>query len=502
MHFQDSFEGGDPFISGGNRLSQSLYVPPTSGRARKVGKRVLRDGLQGEPLQSVSLKNRFEKLFSIFSSSRKSGDGHRTENEDFTEIFTSDVNCRPSSRQSQSVDGAEPGVGVMGVSGVQAVRGRVVTSDICEVGEEEVGEEALALDGDDSDDGAGVSSEENERVLESVQADGGAQREEGGWEQEEGEVDGGRNDSEDTPDQSTAIPLSSVSEPRSPLLPASFPGGRPQQEGSRQVQRQRASQSDSVTHTVQQVQERLKQLAESQGEISLHGDREDTSEEEGEERGWDTSTPKNRSHTLLPQELSGGVLSDAHPSQISQPIEAVDSTTTPSGSVPHSKFVASHNLATARSLDTNEAGGSSLTGSLLQERRGSSFQMRRVSVCDRKGVNFGTQTNSLGVGNSPTDFNPSPVSLLDQLVKHGEILHEGNAQDIPLTELEGIDWFRFGGCPHNEELGQMQSQVALLHSQLLFERYQCLQHARRNRRLLSKARNAHRIREELEHLVS
>jgi hypothetical protein len=48
----------------------------------------------------------------------------------------------------------------------------------------------------------------------------------------------------------------------------------------------------------------------------------------------------------------------------------------------------------------------------------------------------------------------------------------------------------------------MQSQVALLHSQLLFERYQCLQHARRNRRLLSKARNAHRIREELEHLVS
>ena len=47
----------------------------------------------------------------------------------------------------------------------------------------------------------------------------------------------------------------------------------------------------------------------------------------------------------------------------------------------------------------------------------------------------------------------------------------------------------------------MQSQVALLHSQLLFERHQCLQHDRRSRRLLSQARTTHRVREELERLV-
>ena len=498
-HFQDSFEGGDPFISSGNRLSQSLYVPPTSGGAHKVGKRVLRDGLQGVPPQSVSLKNRFEKFFSIFSSSRKSDGDHRSENEEFTEIFTSDVTRRPSSWQNQSMDGMEPGVGVRGVSGVQTVRGRVVTGDIGEVGVEEVGEEAtedLELGGDESDNGVSVSSED-ECVLESVQADGTQKGEE--------EVSGERNDSEDTPNQSTVIPrclTSSASEPHCPPLPASFPGGRPQQETSRLVQRQRASQSDSVTHTVQQVQERLMQLAESQSEMSLHGDGEDFSEEEGEERGWDTSTPKNRSHTLPPQEIGGGVPSEAHPSQLSQPIKAVDCTATTCGSVLCSKFAASRNVVMARSLDTNEAGGSSLTGSLLRERRGSSFQMRRVTVCDRTSVNFGTQTNAEDVGSSLAGFTPSPVSLLDQLLSHGEIMHDGNAQDIPLTELEGIDWFRFGGCPHNEELGQMQSQVALLHSQLLFERYQCLQHARRNRHLLSKAKSAHRTREELEHLVS
>ena len=504
MHFQDSFEGGDPFIGGGNRLSQSLYVPPTSGGARKVGKRVLRDGLQGVPPQSVSLKNRFEKFFSIFSSSRKSDGDCRSENEEFIEIFTSDVNRQPSSRQNQSVD-----MGVRGVSGVQTVRGRVVPGDISEVGVEEVGEEAtedLELGGVEGDNGASVSSEEDEQVLRSAQADGGVQREEEEWETEGGEESGRRNDSEDTPNQSTMIPqclTSSVSEPHSALLPASFPGGRPQQDSSRLVHRQRASQSDSVTHTVQQVRERLKQLAESQGEMSLHRDRGDSSEEEEEERGWDTSTPKNRSHTLPPREVSGGgVLSEAHPSQLSQPIKAVDCTATTSSSVPCSKFAASHSIAMARSLDTIEAGVSSLTGSLLTEQRGSGFQMRRISVCDRKSVNFGTQTNAIDVENSSTGFTPSPVSLLDQLLSHGEIIHDGNAQDIPLTELEGIDWFRFGGCPHNEELGQMQSQVALLHSQLLFERYQCLQHARRNRHLLSKARSAHRTREELEHLVS
>ena len=124
--------------------------------------------------------------------------------------------------------------------------------------------------------------------------------------------------------------------------------------------------------------------------------------------------------------------------------------------------------------------------------------MRRVSVCKGLGAGeIGGRLESL-----ESQPHPSPAVLLDQFVSHGEILHRGSAQDIPLTELEGVDWGFFGGCPHSEELGVMQSQVALLHSQLLFERHQCLQHARRNRRLLSKARSGLQLREELVSLVS
>jgi hypothetical protein len=87
-------------------------------------------------------------------------------------------------------------------------------------------------------------------------------------------------------------------------------------------------------------------------------------------------------------------------------------------------------------------------------------------------------------------------------VSCGEVLHHGNLHSIPLTEQEGVDWNHFGGCPHSEEFRIMQSQVVLLHSQLLFERYQCVQHAKRNRRLLSKARSAAHVTEELVSLVS
>ena len=122
--------------------------------------------------------------------------------------------------------------------------------------------------------------------------------------------------------------------------------------------------------------------------------------------------------------------------------------------------------------------------------------MRRVSVCSRKGLGL-----SESGGRMETQLHPSPAVLLDQFVSHGEILHRGSARDIPLTELEGVDWAFYGCCPHSEELGVMQSQVALQHSQLLFERHQCLQHARRNRRLLSKARSGLQLREELVSLV-
>ena len=140
--------------------------------------------------------------------------------------------------------------------------------------------------------------------------------------------------------------------------------------------------------------------------------------------------------------------------------------------------------------------------------------MRRLSVCSRKSLRGSAKVNSessdggatviLGSHDQVHDPNarplptyPSPVALLDQFVTCGEVLHRGGLDTIPLTEQEGIDWNHFGGCPHSEEFRIMQSQVTLLHSQMLFERHQCLQHARRNRRLLSKARSTTSVAQEL-----
>ncbi len=141
--------------------------------------------------------------------------------------------------------------------------------------------------------------------------------------------------------------------------------------------------------------------------------------------------------------------------------------------------------------------------------------MRRVSVCSRKGP--GTHLTSESSGDSTTiagenqgeepfslllSGHPSPLVLLDQFVSCGEVLHRGGLDSVPLAEQEGVDWNHFGGCPHTEEFRIMQSQVVLLYSQLLFERHQCIQHAKRNRRLLSKARSAAHVTEELVSLVS
>lgn len=146
---------------------------------------------------------------------------------------------------------------------------------------------------------------------------------------------------------------------------------------------------------------------------------------------------------------------------------------------------------------------------------GGRITMRRVSVCSRKGLMGNTKVCSESSDGAATVIEsqdqsprpslptyPSPLALLDQFVTCGEMLHRGGLDTVPLTEQEGIDWNHFGGCPHSEEFRIMQSQVVLLHSQMLFERHQCLQHARRNRRLLSKARSATHVAQELMSLVS
>ena len=130
--------------------------------------------------------------------------------------------------------------------------------------------------------------------------------------------------------------------------------------------------------------------------------------------------------------------------------------------------------------------------------------VRRVSVSARKARNQFSDSSASSahtVMATPTPT-PSPAALLDQYINRGVVLHKGHFETIPLTELEGVDWNHFGGCPHSEEFGMMQAQVVLLHSQLMFERYQCMQHARRNRTLLSQARTATKAVEELHTLVS
>ena len=97
---------------------------------------------------------------------------------------------------------------------------------------------------------------------------------------------------------------------------------------------------------------------------------------------------------------------------------------------------------------------------------------------------------------------PSPLHLLNRLLECGELVHRGSADSIPLSEMEGMNWMHFGGCPHLEEVGIMQNQVTLLHSQLLFERYQCQQHAMRSRQVLCKARGMDRAQEQVASLVS
>lgn len=103
----------------------------------------------------------------------------------------------------------------------------------------------------------------------------------------------------------------------------------------------------------------------------------------------------------------------------------------------------------------------------------------------------------MGVVSAPL----SPVTALDQYIQNGNILHEGRLRDIPLADLTGANWDHYGGCPHTEELRIKTSLAMILHSQALFERYQCQQHAKRNRRLMSKARTTTKLESEVLALV-
>ncbi|KAM6954522.1 TSC complex subunit 1a [Aplochiton taeniatus] len=83
----------------------------------------------------------------------------------------------------------------------------------------------------------------------------------------------------------------------------------------------------------------------------------------------------------------------------------------------------------------------------------------------------------------------SPLEVLDQLILHGHEAHSTLMKRLSMPN-KSVDWSHFGGSTPGEELQTVRSQLLLLHSQLLYERYKRQQHAMRNRRLLRRVINA------------
>ena len=401
-------------------LSQSLQIETThrSTNSTRAGSPVKMAATSGGSLNQ-SLKTRFERFIDIFSPRKRSGrmDSQSSESEDFTEIFTSDV------QHMNQLRGAEVG---------EECSVEIEKHEAMEEEEEDWlrrgGEEELSDNGS-----SGASSEERDDVAtpcveKLFELTLGVHRDLRRFSHIGTVHHGGEADAREGPYSS------------------SFPGRSP---AGRLKDRSRTSHSETcTTQTVLQLQERLQRLVESTDTIA-------------------DDVPDGAAETLELKN-SESVLSPKRPTL--------------------------HTLASTESTPTL-LGSSPLGGGGEKGRKASQLLMRRVSVCSRR-------RRELVSPGAVAVESESPVALLDQFVRRGEMLHHGQAEDILLTELEDVDWSYFGGCPHSEELGIMHSQVAMLHSQLLFERYQCLQHARRNRRLLSRARTTTQVMEQLLSLVS
>ncbi|XP_072559846.1 TSC complex subunit 1a isoform X1 [Paramormyrops kingsleyae] len=89
----------------------------------------------------------------------------------------------------------------------------------------------------------------------------------------------------------------------------------------------------------------------------------------------------------------------------------------------------------------------------------------------------------------------SPLEVLDRLIQQGSDAHDKVLRRLPLPS-KSADWTHFGGSAPLDELHTLRSQLILLHSQLLYERYKREQHAVRNRRLLRRIINATALEEQ------
>ncbi|KAJ8286301.1 hypothetical protein GJAV_G00036890 [Gymnothorax javanicus] len=90
----------------------------------------------------------------------------------------------------------------------------------------------------------------------------------------------------------------------------------------------------------------------------------------------------------------------------------------------------------------------------------------------------------------------SPLEALDRLIQQGNDVHNMLLKRLPLPS-KSADWTHFGaGLAPQDELQMLRSQLLLLHSQLLYERYKREQHALRNRRLLRRIINGAALQEQ------
>lgn len=469
VHFQETMGGAqlDP-------LSQSVIVEDLTSARRSASSsrgnsspvrmsQVQR--LDKEAQMSLSFKAKLDRFISIFAPRKRVDSTTSTDSEDFTEIFVSDVGRRTSERSASlefPQNWGQQGRGrTLSVGEESRPEEDMHQGASFEVGHEETEEEEEVDSRESSLELQDNTSVATPSVSEQPESDRHMDMTLGVYQDtrrfsHSGAVSRRQQRSNDTGARLQANVFSS-----------SFPGRSPNTERVHTRSRNSCSESDTA-HTIVQVKDRLQRLVESTQTISeSQTDSVSVTSEE------DSPKPQQRE-----QEIP--VLNPRPPLHT---VSSVDSTMTLISTSPNRYS----------GVDGCDVGPKSR------------LLMRRVSVCGRKAV---TQSES-SAGSSgmvmsewpSNQANPSPVFLLDQFVAHGEVLHRGRAEDIPLSELEGTDWYFYGGCPHSEEVQMMQSQVALLHGQLLFERHQCLQHARRSRRLLSKARTGLQVTEELVQLV-
>uniref|UniRef100_A0A674AGM7 TSC complex subunit 1b n=1 Tax=Salmo trutta TaxID=8032 RepID=A0A674AGM7_SALTR len=104
-------------------------------------------------------------------------------------------------------------------------------------------------------------------------------------------------------------------------------------------------------------------------------------------------------------------------------------------------------------------------------------------------------SEALGRAEGEGRVSASPLEVLDRLVQQGSDAHDKVLNRLPLPS-KSADWTHFGGSAPLDELHTLRSQLLLLHSQLLYERYKREQHAVRNRRLLRRVINATALEEQ------